>query len=139
MPTKDEVLKSITKTTYSQGEVKHIINSVKGEHKYEPLSIKQGDVFVGGVKMRPHIVIKVLTDVCYAIALSSTEDNLNLDTIKQSRFLHLPDGKKMFVSKGVACFRLDIVTENFVCVYDDMKELARIMAVKKKELLELIS
>lgn len=127
MPSKQVVLNSITPRTYGYAEVKSLVNSVSvavdssevAVTKHKPPYPKKGDVFkmFTGMKNRPVVVAKVLSDVVIGIPLSTTEDYLNLHGFKSRMF------GENFLSKNIVVTSHQSVVENFIGVLEDPKNL----------------
>jgi hypothetical protein len=119
MPFKSEVLETITKPTYSQKEVRILVNSVTSSIKSAPEYFKKGDVFYTGVgtKRRPAIVVKVLKDRVFAIPVTHEDGIFSLLTF-HSRFLG--DG---YLTNNIVSANILYVRENFLGVFDNNKAL----------------
>lgn len=131
MPSKEDVLESLTKKEYSLFEVKALVSSVRLGS--QPNTVKKGDVFVDrvGKKSRPCVVYKVVGLLAYAIPLSTTEDELTLCTKRVSRFENVQEGKSFF-SKGIVVSKTEYVKENFCFVYEHKREIDNAVKQLKK-------
>ena len=125
-----DLIDSSSKPHFTKGEVKGFINSVGGAQFGLPKYLKKGDIISNnvGAKKRPCVVIKVFTDVIYAIPLSSNEDELNLCKSK-SRFWG--DG---WFSCGIIAMTKTYAMDNFLGVYDNPKLLNKVIKLSKQEI-----
>jgi len=127
MPIKSEVLASITKNNYSQGEVKQLVTSVSSGIKTAPTYFKRGDVYYAGVgaKRRPAVIIKVVNDMVFAIPVTHEDGGYVLLEF-ESRFL----GKGFFTTNVVSA-PISYVKDNFLGVFDNAKVLSKAINVLK--------
>lgn len=122
MPSKEQIITSLNKTSYSKSEVQHLINSINSiQSLREPKIdyIKKYDYFLyesaTNVKSRPFVVVKVLKDTVIAIPLSTTKDALNLIP-SRSRIL-----KEGYFSKQFLTVHKEVAIKNWVGIYDNTK------------------
>lgn len=135
MPTKQEVIDSLNKGSYSLSEVKHLINTVKSAEPSHtlPKMVRKGDVFTYtiGAKKRPVVVYKVRGGLAYGIPFSTTQDEMNLCPAKPSRFF-FDHVQSNFFSKGVVVVKVSSVIENFCFVYEHKREIDNAVKQLKK-------
>lgn len=133
MANKVKVLEDLKDKPYSFSEIKHIIGTITEIDKEAPSTFKIGDVYLAhaGTKRRPVCIIKVTDCLIYGIPMSTTEDCLNLCTLK-GRFF----GQGFFSSQFVSA-PIEYVRDNFVGVLDSPKDL-KTAIVKLKELVNTI-
>lgn len=121
MPTKNEVYESIENRNYTQKEVKSLIYSISSKnHSNKPSVVKKGDVFINchsSNKPRPYIVAKVFKDRSICIAMSTTEDFLNVCSFSCRVF-----GDNYF-SFNTILVNNDDIRDNFCGVLEDTKSL----------------
>lgn len=131
--TKEAVQNSLTKATYSAKEVIHLLGQVTVLQRL-PYVIK-GDCFTQhvGIKKRPCCVIKVVGNLCYAIPMSTTEDELNLIKTKPARCSHKQQVN--YFSKSVIVAPVEVVLDNFLFNYENnavvnkaIREMRKLMA-----------
>lgn len=130
--TKRELKSGIIDKIYTKKEVLDILEKLSSNTPIKNRrliidEIKKGDVFLCNIfKRRPAIVIKVLKNgTVIAVPMTTTENHHTLIE-STSRFLG-----KSFFSNSLFIETVDMVKENFICVYDNpiavnmlIKELA---------------
>lgn len=131
MPDKKKVLENVdnsTKTSFSKGEVKFMVNSVSSETSSKPTKLKKGDVYISqvGVKARPIVICRVLGDLVLGIPMSTTEDAMNLCTF-DSRFFG-----SHFFGKQLVTSTYEYAMENFVGVFDNNPALNKAVKLMKE-------
>lgn len=127
MPLKEDIINELDKTNYTKGEVILLLSSVQSKPQ-APKTLKKGDMYIDniGSKKRPAVIIKVLPDIVISIALSTTEDALNLHPYPADRFR---DGG--FFSKGFMVATVDHARNNYAGVYEDKKLLNEVIKLAK--------
>lgn len=132
MATKDSIIASITKATYSAKEVIHLISSVKLD-PVKPPYIKKGDCFSEriGQKKRPLCVIKVVDNLAYCIPMTSTNNEMVLCEGKNPRFCQNEKGKSYF-SKGLLVVPVEVVIENYLFSYENNAVVNRAIREMRK-------
>ena len=134
---KQELVNKFTEhTTYVGKHIRHEINN----HSFKPLNkslslktenVKKGDCFWDRSleKQRPAVVIAVnhKAGICKYLTLTSTENIHSTHINTNSRFL--TDGCYCI---GLNITRLEEVTENFICVMEDKKNLNKAIEFNKQ-------
>lgn len=125
MPTREELIQSLSKDKYTVSEVKHLIKGVKKDRPNQPTKLKKGDILSLNLfgKCRPVIVVKEIKNYCIVIPMSSTEDSLNIHSFN-SRFY----GEGYF-NMQLLTLKLEHMQDKFIGVLDDNKNLN--IAIKK--------
>lgn len=127
MPNKDEVIEGLSKSTYSIGEVKNLVNSVST--KVIPDTFKKGDVFraSAGDKVRPCVAVKVTSEVVFAIPL----------THENGVFRSVPYKSRMwgegYISKALITIGADKARDSFIGVFDQPRALNDAIKQLKQE------
>ena len=129
MGRKDDILQEITqndKKSYTKNEVLHIVSTmplrlfpVKGN-----VDLRKGDVvqILQGAKVRPCVIIGFVGDMAYLIALSTTQDEMNLMETNDRLFAG-------YFSKGILSCEIEMAKKNFVGIFTNRKSLNE--AIKK--------
>lgn len=127
MPSKEELIKGLTKSTYRANEVADLLHSVTTKVS-PPSRFKKGDVVIisSGGKHRPAVVAKVFDTTLAAIPLSTTEDELNLMPYT-SRFL----GQGYF-GKYIVTLDKEKAFKFFAGVFDNSRDLNKAIALMKE-------
>jgi hypothetical protein len=141
MPSKEQILHSIetdsSRKSYTQGEVKHLVNSVSNESLTIKYS-KIGDIIISKEfgKPRPAVIAVLPVDKPYAIVIPLTSSS-NLYTLPDSEvsIRWLPGVSSSFCNL-LGKVDLEICKCNTIGVYEDLEHLKEIV---KRILLELTS
>jgi hypothetical protein len=124
MSSKTEILATLTEGSYSQSQVRMLINSVHCDEIRQPPNVfRKGDAIRLRVnqtsnKTRPGIIIKVFSDYVVSIPLTSGEEVHSLCESAGSRFF-----KEGFFCNTFVVSPIDYANDNFLGVYDNMKSL----------------
>ena len=132
--TKKEIVEGLSKPSYSQHEVRLLVQSVKEENGFRKVQkVKYGDVFIfkhEGMKPRPFVIIKIENEItALAMSLTTCEDHMAMRPFK-NRFL-----EGGFFSANVQRVHIGTVKENFICLFDDKKDL-RMAIAQWKQMME---
>jgi hypothetical protein len=127
MPLKEDVINELDKTNYTKLEVVLLLQSVQSK-PLAPKSLKKGDMYIDniGSKKRPAVIVKVLPDIVISIALSTTEDAINLCPYPADRFR-----EPGFFSKGFMIATIDHARNNYAGQYEDKKLLNEVIKLAK--------
>jgi hypothetical protein len=96
----------------------------------KPNHIKKGDLFLGfsvNGKGRPVVVAKIVKDIAYCIALTTTEDEYTLMP-HNSRFL-----EEGFFSNSFMVAKTSYIKQNFIGVMDDTRTLNKAIKIIKEK------
>jgi hypothetical protein len=120
MATKESVIANLTKATYSAKEVLHLISTVTLDPIKPPFIIK-GDCYFDriGAKKRPFCVIKVVSDLAYAIPLTTTDNQMVLCEGKMPRFAPNYGLAKSYFARSVVAVPINVVQENYMFNYEN--------------------
>lgn len=127
MTVKEKIIEEISSKfkdgmSFSTANVKSIISSVTLDAikvVQPPSKLKKGDVFTSmvGTKVRPCVVIKIVKDTVIYVPLT-TADCINSLSPYTSRFLR--DG---WFTNTISTCEIEYATKNFICVFDNQKDL----------------
>ena len=125
MSSKTDILATLTEGSYSQSQVRMLINSIHCDEIRQPPSVfRKGDMIKVNVqkdgtnKPRPSAIIKVTLEYVVSIPLTSSDDINALCESTGSRFF-----KDSFFCNSYVITPMDKAKESFLGVYNSDKSL----------------